>query len=105
MGLKLVKKQGAAQVSVEHLHKGEVVTEQHNQEQVGEPKVLNGPVCEVGFEASLTTNLGNYNSTRIGCSLRLPCLHHELDQVFDFAMNWVNAKMEKIAAEIQPGQS
>jgi hypothetical protein len=101
MPLVIKKKQAVAAMSVEHKHKGGVVTEQHEQEAVGEPKQLQGPACVVGMEASLTLNLGNYNSAKIGCLLQMPCLHHEIDEAFEYCQNWVNERLQKMAADAQ----
>ena len=98
MAIKLVqKKPGLATTSVQHKKTGsELVTQQA----VGEPKTLEGPTCNVGVEASMTINLGDYNSVRIGCSLHLPCYHDEIDEVFDFGKQWVDEKMQQLRAEV-----
>lgn len=102
MTVKLVtKKPGIATVSAQTKHKGQVLAEAMHQEEVGEPKTLEGPTCNVGVDASFTKNLGNYESLRIGVSLHLPCYHQEIDEVFDFGKEWVNAKMEAMIAEIE----
>ena len=98
MAVKLVtKKTGKATTSVQHKQTG---AEQTSQEAVGEPKTLEGATCNVGIEASMTINLGDYNSVRIGCSLHLPCYHDEIDEVFDFGKQWVDDKMQKLRAEV-----
>ena len=98
MAIKLVqKKTGQATTSILDKKTGsELVTQQA----VGEPKTLEGPVCNVGVEASMTINLGDYNSVRIGCSLHLPCYHTEIDDVFEFGKQWVDDKMQQLRAEV-----
>lgn len=98
MAVKMVtKKAGKATTSVQHKGTG---VEQTSQEAVGEPKTLEGATCNVGIEASMTINLGDYNSVRIGCSLHLPCYHDEIDEVFDFGKQWVDDKMQRLRAEV-----
>jgi hypothetical protein len=98
MGVTIKKKPVTAEISVQHSHKGEVVTEQHHTEDVGDVAITAHP-CEVGFEASLTLNMGNFNSTRMGVSIMIPALHSEIDEVFEFAKDWVNDRMGKLAEE------
>lgn len=93
----VTKKAGKATTSVQHKGTG---VEQTSQEAVGEPKTLEGATCNVGIEASMTINLGDYNSVRIGCSLHLPCYHDEIDEVFDFGKQWVDDKMQRLRAEV-----
>jgi len=64
------------------------------------PDVQN-PNCEVGFDAGYTHNLGNYQSARVGVSLKIDCAHSEIDEVYDYAMEWVNDKMAKLREELE----
>lgn len=57
-------------------------------------------ICEVGFEASYTKNLGDYQSARVGVSLKVPCAAAEVDDVFAYATDWVNVKLGKIIEEL-----
>ena len=59
------------------------------------------PNCEVGFDAGYTHNLGNYSSCKFGVSLKIDCAHSEIDEVFDYATEWVNAKMSKLREELE----
>jgi hypothetical protein len=59
------------------------------------------PYCEVGFEVSYTHNLGNYESAKIGVSLKLPCLVPEIDEAFEYAKTWVDEKMNQVNAELK----
>jgi hypothetical protein len=101
VAITIKNKQGVADTTVEHKHKGETVTQGNTTEKVGEEAMLTGALCEVGVEASLTINLGNFNSTRLQTSLKVPCPHVEIDEVWEFARDWVNDKMEKLAADVQ----
>ncbi len=101
MPITIKDKQGTATTKVENLHKGKVVTEETDTEKVGDatPSPLQGSLCEVGVEASMTLNLGNYNSTRLQTSLKVPCAHTEIDEVWEFVRDWVNAKMELLVTD------
>jgi hypothetical protein len=97
----VTKKAGTAVVSKTHLQKGQAIAEDAHQESAGEPKLLEGPTCNVGVDASFTKNLGNYESMRIGVSLHIPCGHGEIDEVFEFGKEWVNARMESLIGELE----
>jgi hypothetical protein len=111
MTIKL-KKAAAAIVSQEQTNKGQQVAESQHQEAVELPaesataKAMaesSAPVVfgEVGLEASITINLGNYNSTRLGVSLKLPALPSEIDDVFEYAKTWVDTRLSKLSDEAQ----
>jgi hypothetical protein len=101
-----IKKTATATEGVTITDKKNVISEELKNTQVELPaettaaKGDEGPWCEVGFEASYTHNLGNYQSARIAVTLKVPCKHGEVDAVFDFAEGWVNEKMEKLNGEI-----
>ena len=59
------------------------------------------PLCEVGVDASYTHNLGNYQSAKVGVSLKIPCTHKEIDGIYTYAETWVNAKMDKLRKELE----
>jgi hypothetical protein len=54
-----------------------------------------GPVAEVGCDLGYTMNLGNYQSLKIGVSLRLPVnvTPDALDKGYEFVKNWVDGKL------------
>jgi hypothetical protein len=80
---------------------GEDVTEEKVQLPLGShPMVAAKTLCEVGFEASYTKNLGDYQSAKVGVSLKVPCISAEVDDVFSYASDWVNAKLGKIVEEL-----
>ena len=80
---------------------GEDVTEEKVDVPVGShPMVAAHTLCEVGFEASYTKNLGDYQSAKVGVSLKVPCISAEVDDVFSYASDWVNAKLGKIVEEL-----
>ena len=58
------------------------------------------PYCEILVEASFTKNLGNYQSAKIGVSLKMPCQQVDLDDAFTFTRDWVNTKLEGMVTEL-----
>lgn len=108
MALKFKKPASAEAVTnVVQKNKGIVISEDQETEKVDVPESVSTqvpsdkPWCEVGFEASYTMNLGDFNSTRVSVSLKIPCLNHEIDSVFDYGKEWVNSKMEACISEIK----
>lgn len=108
MALKFKKKGPAqAEATVSNSQKGKQISEETATEKVNVPaevasdKPSDEPWCEVGFEASYTMNLGNYESTRINVSIKVPCLTEEIDAVFEYGQNWVNGKLEHLIGEIK----
>lgn len=98
-----------AETKVETKNKGVVLSEKNDTEKVDVPETVASPApsaepyCEVGFDASYTMNLGDYNSTRVSVSLKIPCRHSEIDDVFTYANEWVNGKMEALIDDAKPG--
>jgi hypothetical protein len=67
---------------------------------VGPAKHFSEPPCTVGFNAKYKKNMGNYESAEVGVFISVPCAHAEVNDVYDFAVNWVddrmNSAMEKL---------
>lgn len=108
MPLKLKKPASAkAQTQVQEKHKGQVISDNTQEEVVDTPAgtvakdATIEPWCEVGVEASYTMNLGDFNSTRLQVSLKIPCLHAEIDKVFDYGKDWVDGKMQSMISDIE----
>ena len=59
------------------------------------------PWCEIQVDASYTKNLGNYQSAKIGVSLKMPARVAELDETFNFTRDWVNGKLESLVADLE----
>ena len=57
--------------------------------------------CEVGFAASYTHNMGNYESCRLEVSIKIPCLHAEIDEAFNYGKEWVDARLSAINDELK----
>ena len=74
-------------------------------EQVVESAVFAEAPCNVGVQASMTLNLGNYNSVKIGVSLHMPCLEKDLDTTFEKAQKWVDTKMAKVQGDVLATQT
>ncbi len=126
-----VKKKATAEVAIQKKAKGEVLLETATQEVVetesaasstdlheahqlsemqGGPIAVSTatleaqqlmPYCEIGFEASYTHNLGNYESARVNVSIKIPCLHGEIDEAFEYAKTWVDQKLNSVNAELK----
>jgi hypothetical protein len=106
LGLKLTKKPATATTTTEIKTKGTVVSEESKELQVNLPielaavKGTSDPLCEVGVDMSYTHNLGNYTSARVAVSLKVSCLHAEVDEVFEFAKAWTDTKLNGLVAEL-----
>jgi len=98
MALKL---KGKAQTSVEKKQAGKTMLEDHKEEEVGGKLLSVEPLDEVGIEASQTLNQGNYNSVRIGVSLKLHCARGDINKTFEFAKDWVDTKMGDLLKELE----
>lgn len=107
MGLKLTKKAAAATTTTEVKTKGEVVSEDSKELPVEAPPHLSAvigsaePMCEVGVDMSYTHNLGNYTSAKVGVSIKVPCTHAEVDEVYTFAKTWTDKKLNELVTELQ----
>ncbi|QXN72668.1 hypothetical protein RCZAHN_59 [Rhodobacter phage RcZahn] len=92
-----------ATVSTELKESGKVVAENSHEETPNlgvKPNISGEQWCAVGFEASYTHNLGNYQSARVQVSLSIPCPHSEIDDVYDMAKSWVDARVQKLVEEL-----
>lgn len=102
MGVKKVKRPVAAAVEVER-NKSVVEAKSIPLGAVEET----APMANVGFCAAYTKNLGNYESLKITVSLYLPVVLPPqastdplLDKAFEYAQNWVDAKINAVLAEM-----
>lgn len=86
-------------VSVQHKKTGATVEKEIA---VGEPVVATGPMANVGFSASMTKNLGNYESVKVTVSLFLPCepVPETIDKTFVTAKEWVDVQMQKTLEDL-----
>jgi len=51
--------------------------------------------AHVTVNAGLTVNLGNFESLRLDCSVRVPCLPTEIDAAYDIAAEFVSTKINE----------
>ena len=65
-------------------------------EEIVKTSKMVGPVCTVEVSLGITKNLGNYSSARADVRLSVPCLHDEIDSVFEFAKSWVDERIGAI---------
>lgn len=102
MALKLKKTTGKATITNQKKDGPTVVAEDVTEEQVETPgtELSVDPSCEVGVEMSYTHNLGDYKSARVQVSLKVPCAHPEVDDVYDYARTWVDEKLNSLIEDI-----
>lgn len=102
MALKIKSKPATATVSKQVSDKKTVISEDTKQEEVETPAdpAPTEQQCEVGVEMSYTHNLGNYQSARVQVSLKVPCVHAEIDEVYDYAKGWVETRLEGLVEEL-----
>mgnify|MGYP001037429003 CR=1 FL=1 len=103
MALKIAKKPATATITKQVKDKGTVMSEESSQEVVEgvSEEAATGPFCEVGVDMSYTHNLGNYQSAKVGVSLKVPCQHSEIDDAFAYAKEWVDTKLQGMIDELQ----
>lgn len=96
-----------AKAAINHTvsHKGQVIAESNETEDVNKPSnlqpVMPDQQCEVGVAMGYTHNAGNYTSARVDVSLKVPCAHPEVNDVYDFARAWVEERLEHLVAALQ----
>lgn len=74
-------------------------------ETVGPHVLFSEPTCNVGVRAGLTIPMGNYSSARVEVSLNVPCLDENIDKAFDFARDWVDAKLQTLVERFDDSKS
>ena len=115
MAIKLKKPAGTATIDksvVDNKAKtiiAEETVEQKVEMPVAEPNFAAGqlmelqeaePWCEIAVDASFTKNLGNYQSAKVGVSLKMPVKPGDLDEAFVFTRDWVNVKLESLIVDL-----
>jgi len=66
----------------------------------GKLTVIENPWCEVGVDVSYTKNLGNYQSAKVGVTIKVPCQHPDLDETYEYARDWANARMAQMVEDL-----
>lgn len=54
------------------------------------------PLCNVGYSAGITRNLGDFNSLKVQVSLHLPCTVDNIHNTFTFANEFVDDKINTV---------
>lgn len=64
------------------------------------------PLANVGFRASMTKNLGNYESVRIEISVYMPCAarQKQIDKAYEYVKGYVEDRMEAELSELESEQ-
>ena len=103
MALKIKSKPAIATTTKTISDKKTILSEDMQQEEVDTPAAafVSEPQCEVGVEMSYTHNLGNYSSARVQVSLRVPCVHAEIDEIYGYSREWVENKLNGLVEELQ----
>jgi len=61
--------------------------------------------AHVQVDYSLTINLGNFESARVGVSVRVPCYAEEIDDAYAYAQSWVAKRVGEERDLIQGAKS
>jgi hypothetical protein len=59
------------------------------------------PLAEVGVSSSMTLNMGNYESVKVGISISLPTVLPELEEAYKAAKNLVDSKLNAEVNDIR----
>lgn len=104
MALKISKKPATAVVQDQFKDKGAVISENTAHETVHEVPIKQtvpaAQLCEVCVDLSFTKNLGNYQSAKVGVSIKIPCDYTEVDKAFDYAKEWSDNRLNQLVAEL-----
>lgn len=57
--------------------------------------------ASISVKAGLTINLGNYESGRVDVMLTMPCYPEEVDETYEVVKQWVDARIDKTARDIE----
>ena len=70
------------------------VSSSQDEETISIQKFVTTP-AEVSIGYALTMNLGDFESAKISVTLRVPCYAEEVDEAFEYAQGWVEARVQK----------
>jgi len=79
--MEVIKKEGSVKVSRTLLEYGQEIAEKEKQRKLV-ARLMLGEATRVGINKSVTLNMGNYQSIRVGVSLEVPCYTEEAMDVF-----------------------
>ena len=77
---------------------GKVISEVQTQDEL--PPIADEEV-KLSYSVGRTINIGDYNGVNIHVSLTLPTPLEELDETYDSAVDWVEARITEKVEEIQ----
>lgn len=87
-----------AAVSTEKKVAGEEWGGAQGETEVVVPGTFESNGMEVTIEGGSTINLGNYESARIGVSIKVPCSPSTLNEAYEWGLSWVG---ERITSEVK----
>jgi hypothetical protein len=102
MTVKFKAKGSKAQVSQELYSGGKKLAETTTEEEVVTPSGLIAKAGDatVGISLGATRNLGDYNSAKGQVTLTMPCNTTEINDTYDFVLEWVDSKLEAIVNKL-----
>jgi len=59
------------------------------------------PIAKVGVESSLTINMDNFESVKLGVSCVLPCCVEEMSDAYNTAKSFVDTRISEEAAGVR----
>ena len=72
-----------------------------NEEPIGEVTMTENNLCKVGLMAQRTIQIVQFEPIKIGCSIEIPAQANEIDDVYEFAKEWLDGKMETLVDEVK----
>jgi hypothetical protein len=84
-------------------HGGRGVLDEHTKNENATIEIVpfEGEVARVGLDASMTINIGNFQSAKVGVFLSVPCYLEEVDEMYDVVKRTVEKRMGEEVAEVQ----
>ena len=70
-----------------------VVKKEEMDEEKIDIRVFHGPVAEIGVDARMTINMGDFESVQVGVSVRLPCYVEEIEAAYNAAKKFADVKL------------
>lgn len=85
---------GVVTTDTEMKSHGETVSTNHEAEPVGQP--VTGQIARVSYACGFTKNIGEFNSMRAEVKIELPCAVENVEQTYDEAVAFVDARLQKL---------
>lgn len=96
---KIVKKI-EARVTKSKVKSGKLTASSEEQHELGSVS-SDTPLCNVGFSAGFTKDIGGYNSARVQVSLHIPCSFDDIEKTYKYGREWVDNKVGELWSEIE----